>query len=869
MVDDVKIGLRTEFEDDASARVAEFRSRVRSTSKAVRDDFESLTRVTRQLDIGLKEAGRQSALDIVRRDALAAVASGQDLVKVLGVVEQQLKDIGEVSDRSIQDLGRDITSASRTAQQAQVGGEGRGGRIARAGRELALFPAVQTPLGISTDQIGRLARVGAVFDRITVGANATTAAAGAAGVALVAMVAAISLFAKSLGETVERANAATRSFADQQSQLFQELQAATSEDAATALRELESAAGGFRNEALALEAQIAAAEAALNRVSVNGGALETFAEGSVKAGEALGLLGTPIDELQAQLDETNIAIADNATAVAFWEDALENGKLAVNDIRIANEEAAEAERRRAEEIRKFGEQLFEQQISTLVDASISGGAEALRERQSAIETEIDILNSFINTANLSEAQTQRLSNQITLLTTEFLTIETQALDAASAVDAQNAAEERLVGVRERAAAQVEAAIATRLEAAQNEADALRQFQELAMGESVDALRDRQQAIAREIEIVERQIAQVESLGGSSEFAQMQIEGLNEQLGGLQVESAVAQLAEFAVAANELRAIGASIAELSSEIADSQAELQRAIAEAEADSASALAESIAEANAEAATERLDAQGDFNDDLEDLEEDHQKRLLRINRRANATIANAISNRDAVAFVLAKQQQAEELATEQEAFEDEQQQLDEALRERLNSIDENLDEQLAKEREAAQKSLRNTIDRLRERQQTEEQAAREEIRSLEEKQRALQNILRNATAQEQLIIQQGADANINIISSMMRNLETVMVNGANDIVASVQTALAINARPEVVTGTGGGSPVFTDPDRVVPPGGIGITAGLNGGGLSGGGMPGININVARLNRNTLNNEIMPQIFRQLSNAIDRGNV
>jgi hypothetical protein len=26
MVDDVKIGLRTEFEDDASARVAEFRS---------------------------------------------------------------------------------------------------------------------------------------------------------------------------------------------------------------------------------------------------------------------------------------------------------------------------------------------------------------------------------------------------------------------------------------------------------------------------------------------------------------------------------------------------------------------------------------------------------------------------------------------------------------------------------------------------------------------------------------------------------------------------------------------------------------------------------------------------------------------------
>lgn len=99
---------------------------------------------------------------------------------------------------------------------------------------------------------------------------------------------------------------------------------------------------------------------------------------------------------------------------------------------------------------------------------------------------------------------------------------------------------------------------------------------------------------------------------------------------------------------------------------------------------------------------EAQFDYQRGREDQERDHQARLLEINRRANATIANAIGARDALAAYLAEQGKKQEAREETRANREAVRRLNAALGDQQRVIEQRYTQQLQTARTAAQRAL-----------------------------------------------------------------------------------------------------------------------------------------------------------------------
>lgn len=100
-------------------------------------------------------------------------------------------------------------------------------------------------------------------------------------------------------------------------------------------------------------------------------------------------------------------------------------------------------------------------------------------------------------------------------------------------------------------------------------------------------------------------------------------------------------------------------------------------------------------------REDAQYQLDRDLEDQAREHAQTIIDINRRANATIANSIGDRDALAAFLAENQRREDVRTERRNNREAIRRLEAHFRDQQRIIDRRYDEQLAAARSAAERA------------------------------------------------------------------------------------------------------------------------------------------------------------------------
>lgn len=138
----------------------------------------------------------------------------------------------------------------------------------------------------------------------------------------------------------------------------------------------------------------------------------------------------------------------------------------------------------------------------------------------------------------------------------------------------------------------------------------------------------------------------------------------------------------------------------------------------------LADDLADLDKDTNKKREDATEDFHDKMEDIEEDHQKRLRDIMRKFELARLSALIDRDARALFEAERRRDEELAAEEENYQDKKQDAEERHREEMEDIREREEDKRQELIEQAEKRRQDAIE------QAEEQA--EEAREQYEKQK-----------------------------------------------------------------------------------------------------------------------------------------
>lgn len=106
-------------------------------------------------------------------------------------------------------------------------------------------------------------------------------------------------------------------------------------------------------------------------------------------------------------------------------------------------------------------------------------------------------------------------------------------------------------------------------------------------------------------------------------------------------------------------------------------------------------------------------------EKQEQQHRDNVLEIQRRANATLANAMRTRDVVAAILAQEARDEELRKENKANEDRQREIEDQLREQNDAVKDRLSEQLRTVQDNSRRQLEAERRRVQEERAIRQQA------------------------------------------------------------------------------------------------------------------------------------------------------
>ena len=225
------------------------------------------------------------------------------------------------------------------------------------------------------------------------------------------------------------------------------------------------------------------------------------------------------------------------------------------------------------------------------------------------------------------------------------------------------------------------------------------------------------------------------------------------------------------ARNEMAKITAAVNQIEAERIDTLNRLAAELSEKQTELWRKAGEDVQAAEAKALVDR-----------EKQQEQHWKRVQEINRRAFAAQSNAIAARDALAFYLSKQQQAEDLKREKEANDDRLKEIDKALEDQKDAIAKRLKEQLA----VAEASYRKQVDAANDKARKETDIQR---RAYYEQEVALQNAIlaqRNITLAAQQIRSSDELRHQTLLTEITRNgaqyIETLWLNLMNAMIAGM---------------------------------------------------------------------------------------
>lgn len=212
--------------------------------------------------------------------------------------------------------------------------------------------------------------------------------------------------------------------------------------------------------------------------------------------------------------------------------------------------------------------------------------------------------------------------------------------------------------------------------------------------------------------------------------------------------------------------------------DRLGDIQQKITDAETKTSTAIQAinaKLAEAESKALADRdqglADAQEKYNDAREKQETAHRDRLLAINRRADMTLANAIGERDALAYFMGQQQRQTELKEENTANKRRLQEIDKALKQQNAQVLRRYNEQVEAARKAANASIAIENEKLRVLQQ-QLNAEIATINAAAQQRLALQSAYWNASLATDVA---GANSALSVISQFWNGVISTVSGGA----------------------------------------------------------------------------------------------
>lgn len=388
---------------------------------------------------------------------LAAIARSDQIQKIgaeMGLLAKKTKDTAAAAadlSKKLSGIGAsqdEIRAASSAFSDAQSG-QGATNRLARAGSELRALPSTQIPgLGIGTDAVGNFLRLGGALAGVSEKTAETSkvaqyltpilgqTAAGFAGMAaqalpVVLILGAVALAVKNFSDATSQSVDEINSFAEAQRDIGQRI-----------------ASGGTTKQA---QEEIAALDLQRQQELKT---LETLKKGYEEANAAL--LGESGDVFQRDFarlfsqDEQAFVdqIATGETNVASFTEKIASLQVAVDDGTFAANDAAEAEKKLAEERSKGALGAADTAAKELQAQQRALGAtgeqnekrlESIKDEKAVLEKQISVLESSGAASEEVTAKIAALKDSLGLLGKESTFISGTALEASRRADAEKQA----------------------------------------------------------------------------------------------------------------------------------------------------------------------------------------------------------------------------------------------------------------------------------------------------------------------------------------------------------------------------------------------------------------------------------------------
>lgn len=331
-------------------------------------------------------------------------------------LEKQAKKL----DKALDEVGEKRRLDIDTGKLAEPSQAGSG--LRQFGREVRNLPSVQIPgAGFGTDAVGNLLRVSGSLTEITatsktaaaasalltpaLGAQtAATIAAYAPIALLVGGLAAIGLAIKTLVDETSKNAAQINTYAESQRELNNQIASGlTSDEARAKLEELTVAQERQKATQAELQQAYNDAEIQLRQATLGGVNLGNAFSNTAK------IFSGDEEALVNQISETQKTVQEYQGEIDALTGALEDGSLAANDAKIAEEKLAEARTQGVlREAQQAGELAsLKERAADLTQEQIDSELEALERRRVGIEAELESLQQSGDT---SEAVTKKIAD---------------------------------------------------------------------------------------------------------------------------------------------------------------------------------------------------------------------------------------------------------------------------------------------------------------------------------------------------------------------------------------------------------------------------------------------------------------------------
>lgn len=323
------------------------------TGKAVKDAFGG---------------SAQSNVDAVTKKIENQTAKSETLLSKLQAVQAQLKANAEIPDPSAGSLTGEVGS----------GLFGRGGAIARVGREVKALPAIPIPgTGLSTDALAKITSL--------LGTLGPAAVAAAAGVAvLVVGVVALNKITEESKKKLDAATTANKAYYDLLGS------GATTKDAKSRLEELKKVQAAQQQELGNITQGFAAAQQ---------GAKEAYGNVAGTILSTLTQISNADDKLTGRADELRTSTAANEAEINRLTQAIDEQGFSANDAAEAAKELAEAEKKLAEARFKVAQAGIDAEVNTrqkIRELIRDGSREQLDDAKQSIQDQIEQNQDKIN-----------------------------------------------------------------------------------------------------------------------------------------------------------------------------------------------------------------------------------------------------------------------------------------------------------------------------------------------------------------------------------------------------------------------------------------------------------------------------------------